>query len=98
MPRMGQLFHARRVCSAQRFRNLRQANYRSPSFMNPGPVDPAVDPATLERIKTIFRRDLKLGPDIPIADDMPFFGGDVDLDSLDMLLLVTSIEKEFGIK
>jgi 3-hydroxyacyl-[acyl-carrier-protein] dehydratase len=29
---------------------------------------------------------------------MPFFGGDVDMDSLDILLLVTSIEKEFGIK
>jgi 3-hydroxyacyl-[acyl-carrier-protein] dehydratase len=46
----------------------------------------------------MIRRDLKLGADTPIADDMPFFGGDVDLDSLDMLLLVTSIEKEFGIK
>jgi 3-hydroxyacyl-[acyl-carrier-protein] dehydratase len=29
---------------------------------------------------------------------MPFFGGNVDLDSLDILLLVTSIEKEFGVK
>src|SRR6476661_7943019 len=78
--------------------------YRYPSqpTMNSGPVDPAADPArdpvTLERIKTIFRRDLKLGPDIPIPDDMPFFGGDVDLDSLDILLLVTSIEKEFALK
>jgi 3-hydroxyacyl-[acyl-carrier-protein] dehydratase len=46
----------------------------------------------------ILRRDLKLGPDTPIPPDMPFFGGDVDLDSLDILLLVTSIEKEFGVK
>lgn len=46
----------------------------------------------------MIRRDLKLGPDAVISDDMPFFGTDVDLDSLDMLLLVTSIEKEFGIK
>jgi 3-hydroxyacyl-[acyl-carrier-protein] dehydratase len=45
-----------------------------------------------------LRRDLKLGPTAEIADDMPFFGGDVDMDSLDILLLVTSIEKEFGIK
>src|SRR3954471_9502172 len=59
---------------------------------------PEIEPALLEHIKTILRRDLKLGPDIVIADDMQFFGGDVDLDSLDMLLLVTSIEKEFGIK
>jgi 3-hydroxyacyl-[acyl-carrier-protein] dehydratase len=58
----------------------------------------AADPGILERVKTIIRRDLKLGADIDIADDMPFFQSEVDLDSLDMLLLVTSIEKEFGIK
>jgi len=57
-----------------------------------------IDPNILSHIKTILRRDLKLGPDAVIADDMPFFGGDVDLDSLDMLLLVTSLEKQFGIK
>src|SRR3954471_19364165 len=56
------------------------------------------DPKLLEHVKQIIRRDLKLGSDINIGDDMPFFGSDVDLDSLDMLLLVTSIEKEFGIK
>ncbi|HTL29515.1 MAG TPA: 3-hydroxyacyl-ACP dehydratase FabZ family protein [Tepidisphaeraceae bacterium] len=56
------------------------------------------DQKTIDHIKTILRRDLKLGPDAQIADDMPFFNSDVDLDSLDMLLLVTSIEKEFGIK
>src|SRR5947207_1540045 len=52
----------------------------------------------LKRIETILRRDLKLGPDAQIPPDMPFFGGDVDLDSLDILLLVTSIEKEFGVQ
>lgn len=57
-----------------------------------------INPEILDQIKTILRRDLKLGPDAVIADDMPFFGADVDLDSLDMLLLVTSIEKQFGIK
>src|SRR3982751_3210788 len=55
-------------------------------------------PTLLDHVKTILRRDLKLGPDAHIPDDMPFFGSDVDLDSLDMLLLVTSIEKEFGLK
>jgi 3-hydroxyacyl-[acyl-carrier-protein] dehydratase len=50
------------------------------------------------RIQVILRKDLKLGPDIAIPDDMPFFGSNIDLDSLDMLLLVTSIEKEFGFK
>lgn len=52
----------------------------------------------LNRIKVLVRRDLKLGADADIPDDMPFFGGDFDLDSLDVLLLLTSIEKEFGIK
>jgi 3-hydroxyacyl-[acyl-carrier-protein] dehydratase len=50
------------------------------------------------RVKIIMRRDLKLGPDIVIADDMPFFGGDADIDSLDILLLLGSIEREFKIK
>jgi 3-hydroxyacyl-[acyl-carrier-protein] dehydratase len=52
----------------------------------------------LERVLTILRRDLKLGADAKIPPDMPFFGGDIDLDSLDILLLVTSIEKELGVK
>ena len=52
---------------------------------------------TLDQIKILLRRDLKLA-DADIADDMPFFGTDVDLDSLDILLLMTSIEKQFKVK
>jgi 3-hydroxyacyl-[acyl-carrier-protein] dehydratase len=52
----------------------------------------------LSRLKVIMRRDLKLGADFPIADDMPFFGGEADIDSLDILLLLGSVEKEFKIK
>jgi 3-hydroxyacyl-[acyl-carrier-protein] dehydratase len=55
-------------------------------------------PKTIAKIKVLLRRDLKLGNDIPIPDDMPFSGTDADFDSLDILLLVTSIEKEFKIK
>ena len=55
-------------------------------------------PQTLEMVKELLRRDLKLGPAAAIPDDMPFFGGDLDLDSLDILLLMTSIEKQFKIK
>jgi len=58
----------------------------------------AVDASLLDQLKTILRRDLKLGPTTPIADDMPLIGGDMDLDSLDILLLVSSVEKAFGIK
>jgi len=55
-------------------------------------------PETNERIKALLRRDLKLGEDAEVRDDTPLLGGEFDLDSLDVLLLVTSIEKEFGIK
>jgi acyl carrier protein len=56
------------------------------------------DHAIIERIKEILRRDLKLGPDAKIEDDMALAGGEFDLDSLDLLLLITSLEREFGIK
>src|SRR4051794_22022268 len=52
----------------------------------------------LGRVTTIIRRDLKLGPDVPVTPDMPFFGGEADIDSLDILLLLSSIEKEFGLR
>ena len=55
-------------------------------------------PETIERIKGILRRDLKLGAAATIEDSMPLIGGDMDLDSLDLLLLITSVEKEFGVK
>jgi len=60
-------------------------------------MNEAVDPQILEQIKTILRRDLKLGQ-ASLSDDMPLVGGEMDLDSLDILLLVSSIEKAFGIK
>lgn len=53
---------------------------------------------TLKRIETIIRRDLKFGPDIEITEEMPFFGGESDIDSLDILLLLSSVEKEFGVR
>ena len=52
----------------------------------------------LSRVELILRRDLKLGGDVLIGPASPFFGGAMDLDSLDILLLVTSVEKEFGVK
>lgn len=54
--------------------------------------------ATLHRVKSLLRRELRLGDNEEIADDTPLSGGDLDLDSLDMLLIVTAIEKEFSIK
>ena len=53
---------------------------------------------TRDRVKDLLRRDLKLGDDAVIEDDAPLIGGEYDFDSLDVLLVVTSVEKEFGIK
>ncbi len=57
-----------------------------------------LDPDILQQVRTILRRDLKLPPDAELSEQMPFFGGDVDLDSLDMLLVLTSIERQFGLR
>ncbi len=53
---------------------------------------------TLDQVKAILRRDLKLGEDFAMADDMPLGGSDLDLDSLDFLMVVTSVEKDLGFK
>jgi len=54
--------------------------------------------ATIATVKRILRECLRLGSDAVIADDMPLIGGTHDLDSLDTLLILTTIEKAFGIK
>lgn len=53
---------------------------------------------TLDQVKDILRNDLKLGSDFEITDDMPLVGSDLDLDSLDFLMVVTSVEKQLGYK
>ena len=62
------------------------------------PPNPPPSPETIERVSGLLRKDLRLGDDAEIGGDTPLLGGDHDLDSLDVLLLVTSVEKEFGIK
>ena len=53
---------------------------------------------TLDEVKVIVRESLKLGPEVELDDLMPLVGGEYDMDSLDILLVVTNIEKSFGIK
>jgi len=62
---------------------------------NPYPPNRA---AILDRVKIIMRRDLKLGSDIILDESTPFVGGEADIDSLDILLMLASVEREFGIK
>lgn len=57
-----------------------------------------IDAAVRQRVKEILRRDLKLGPDAVLENTAPLFNSDSDLDSLDMLMLVASIEREFGLR
>lgn len=64
----------------------------------PGQPDITASRQTLDRVKDILRRDLKLGGSFEITDDMPLVGSELDLDSLDFLMVVTSIEKEHGYK
>jgi len=56
-----------------------------------------LDPDIRQRVKTVLRRELKLGADAAIPDDMPLIGGDFELDSLDIVLLISAVEKEFGV-
>lgn len=54
--------------------------------------------ATVQRVKSVLRSCLKLDEDAVITDDMPLMGGEYDIDSLDVLLIITTIEKEFGVQ
>lgn len=52
----------------------------------------------MERLVGIMRSTLKLDESEAIDQDMPLIGGRHDLDSLDVLLLITTIEREFGVR
>ncbi|CAN5825734.1 hypothetical protein BH11PLA1_BH11PLA1_00780 [soil metagenome] len=53
------------------------------------------DPSNIARVKTIVRSALRLSPTAELGDDMALAGGEYDVDSLDILLIVTELEKEF---
>jgi 3-hydroxyacyl-[acyl-carrier-protein] dehydratase len=62
------------------------------------PAESGLDPEILNQLRVILRRDLKLGDGDPLPVDGRLFGGENDLDSLDMLLLITSIERQFKVR
>jgi 3-hydroxyacyl-[acyl-carrier-protein] dehydratase len=62
------------------------------------PADSGPDPEIVNQLRVILRRDLKLGDNDPLPIDGRLFGGENDLDSLDMLLLITSIERQFKVR
>lgn len=53
---------------------------------------------TLERVKRVVRESLKLDATATLANDMKLMGGEYEIDSLDVLLIITSLEKEFGVQ
>jgi len=53
---------------------------------------------TMARIERILRTELRLGEEAQIDAGTPLAGGDYDLDSLDMLMIVTAVEKDFGLR
>lgn len=62
------------------------------------PQNAELDHALFEQIAALLRRDLKLGPNAEISVETALIGGDMDLDSIDILLVLTSLEKAFGIQ
>lgn len=66
--------------------------------MNWTNTNPMPTEEILSRVKSVIRRCLKLDGEAPIDDGMALAGGEYELDSLDILLIVTEMEKEFGIK
>ncbi|MBC7835828.1 MAG: acyl carrier protein [Phycisphaerales bacterium] len=53
---------------------------------------------TLNRVKKVIRACLKVDARTSLSDTMPLVGGEHDLDSLDILLIITELEKEFCVK
>jgi len=51
----------------------------------------------MSRVQAVIRICLKLDADIAIPADMLLMGGEHDIDSLDVLLIVTELEREFDV-
>lgn len=69
---------------------------RSERFdMSDGSVNTNMD--VMDVVVEIMQTDLKLG-DMPLDRDTQLVGGDLGLDSLDLLMLVTGIEKKLDMK
>jgi len=53
-----------------------------------------------EQLKSIILKSLRITDMTPedLRDDQPLMGGELDIDSIDILQLVLEIERHFGIK
>ena len=57
-------------------------------------------PSVKEQLKPIILKSLRITDLTPedLADDQPLLGGDLEIDSIDILQLILEIERHFGIK
>jgi acyl carrier protein len=53
-----------------------------------------------EQLKPIILKSLRIPDMVPgdLRDDQPLMGGDLEIDSIDILQLILEIERHFGIK
>ena len=56
--------------------------------------------STIKQIKQIVVEGLRITDHTPteLADDQSLLGGDIEIDSIDVLQLILEIERRFGIK
>ena len=56
--------------------------------------------STKEQLKLIILKSLRIPDGTPaeLRDDQPLLGGDLEIDSIDILQLILEIERYFGIK
>ncbi len=57
-------------------------------------------PSVKEQLKPIILKSLRITDMTPddLRDDQPLLGGELEIDSIDILQLVLEIERHFGIK
>jgi acyl carrier protein len=60
----------------------------------------SIMPTVKEQLKPIILRSLRITDMTPedLRDDQPLLGGELEIDSVDILQLVLEIERHFGIK
>jgi acyl carrier protein len=60
----------------------------------------SIMPTVKEQLKPIILKSLRISDMTPedLRDDQPLLGGELEIDSVDILQLVLEIERHFGIK
>ena len=55
--------------------------------------------STKEQLKSVIVKSLRLtDQNVELRDDQPLMGGELEIDSIDIMQLILEIERHFGIK